>query len=322
MRCFAKPLFFVLIWTWLPLAAVMAQSETDRYTFEYLQDAYQPLSDPVILNPGIEYPGHDHYTVNLGFAFRFFDSTVYSLEVLRKGIVYFGNETEYLTPFRPEMVVTPRSQVGYQVSTEGGCDYRIFKLEWKHMGLICQDSLVGDVSVQLWLYESGSRIELRYGPQLQVSATEGCLANNISYLGPRLRGTPTAQYAIVIGSYEQPSLLQGAGQINISSNDFQKGIPPSGTVYRVVPVNANPDKQFTIGPNPTSGELRIQVSGIECEPYRIIVTDLWGRLYLQAETTDPDLRLNLGAYQPGWYLIRLFYPDSGVYETAKVLLTE
>ena len=322
MRCFANNLFLILICIWLPSASVVAQSTTDRYTFEYLQDAYQPLPDPVILNPGIEYPGHDHYTVNLGFAFRFFDSTLYSIEVLRNGVVYFGNEKEYLTPFRPEMVVTPQSQVGYQVTMEGGCQYRILKLEWKHMGLICQDSLVGDVSVQLWLYESESRIELRYGPQLQVPSTEGCLANNFSYLGPRLRGAPTAQYAIVIGSYEQPSLLQGAGQVSFSAHDFQEGIPPSGTVYRVVPVNATPELRFTLGPNPTSGELRIQVAGIECEPYRIIITDLWGRLYLQAETSNPDLRLDLGAYRPGWYLLRLFFPETGAYQVAKVLLTE
>lgn len=321
MHSYAKFTWVFLFWAMVHPGQAAAQTPAEMYSFGFGQGTYAPLVNPVVLNPGIDFPGHNNYTVQLGFEFRYFGNPLYSIEVLRNGLVFLGNENEYLTPFRPEMVVTPQSQIAYQVSTTGNCNYRVMKVEWKNMGLMCADSLTGRVNFQLWLYESSNRIEFHYGPVTGVPASGTCNTTWQAYLGPRLWVSNSRQYAVVTGNFAQPVLLQGIGSFLGNEHPFQQEIPPEGMVYTFTLLESQPETPFSLGPNPTSGELRIRAWTNECEPYRITLTDLWGRVYFQSETTNPQLRLNLGAYQPGWYLIRIFYPDSGVFQNAKVLLT-
>lgn len=322
MRYSDLRLIFLFL-AFFPLGKSTAQSTDEWYEFEYLQESYRPLESPITLNPGVDYPGHNNYTVALGFEFRFFDQAVHSIKVQRNGVVHLGTLSELIVPFRPTLAVVPQSRISYQIESQGPCQHRILKVEWRNMALLCQDSVVeGDVSFQIWLYEDSDLVELRYGPQLNISAAESCAGNRWSYLGPRLRKEIDGPFAIITDSYEQPTLVQGIGPILANTYNIQLAIPPDGTVYRFKPIPLFQEAAFLVGPNPSTGEVYIESFADNCEPFRIILADLWGRVYLQAETTASSVPLDLNGFQPGWYILRLYYPHSGESHAVKLNLIQ
>lgn len=312
-----------LFWALFPLGKSTAQSVDKWYEFEYLQESYRPLESPITLNPGVNYPGHNNYTVALGFEFRFFDQSVHSIKVQRNGVVHLGTQSEVIVPFSPTLEVVTTSHIGYQIESQGPCQHRILKVEWRNMALLCQDSVVeGDVSFQIWLYEDRNLVELRYGPQFNISAAENCEGNRWSYLGPRLSKEGRGPFAIITDSYEQPTLVQGTSPSLSSAYNVQRGIAPSGTVYRFKPIPLIQEAPFLVGPNPSTGEVYIESFAENCEPFRIILADMWGRVYLQAETTASSVPLDLNGFQPGWYILRLYYPHSGESHSVKLNLIQ
>lgn len=311
-----------LMCAFLPLGKSAAQSADEWYEFEFLQQSYLPLESPITLNPGVDYPGHNNYTVALGFEFRFFNQPVHSIKVQRNGVVHLGTQSELIVPFSPTLEVVPTSHIGYQVESYGPCQHQILKIEWRNMTLICQDSLLGDVSFQLWIYEEGNRVELRYGPQFNISATENCEGNRWSYLGPRLSKEGGGPFAIITDSYEQPTLVQGNNPSVANAYNIQRAIAPTGTVYRFQPIPLMPETAFLVGPNPSSGEVFIESFAENCEPFRITLADLRGRVYLQAETSASSVPLDLNGFQPGWYILRLYHPHNGVSHVVKLWLLE
>ncbi len=315
--------FIFLMCAFFPLGKSAAQSTDEWYEFESLQEAYRPLESPITLNPGVDYPGHNNYTVALGFEFRFFDQAIHSIRVQRNGVVHLGTLSELIDPFRPTLTVVPQSHIGYQIESYGPCQHRILKIEWRNMALLCQDSVVeGDVSFQLWLYEESNLVELRYGPQLNISAAESCSGNRWSYLGPRLRKEIDGPFAIITNSYEEPTLIQGTSPSLASSYNIQLAIPPDGIVYRFRPVPLIHESPFLVGPNPSTGEVYIESLTDTCEPLRITLPDLWGRVYLQAEASASSVPLDLHGFQPGCYMLRLYHPHTGVYHVVKLHLLE
>lgn len=303
----------VLVLVLLPVLGI-GQQFLPSYSLEVEQEEYEPLSAPVILNPGIDSPGHDNYTLPLGFEFQFFGESLHSLRVTRSGIVFFGTDAEFIAPFFPEAELVSTSAVGYELWTEGPCQRQIMIIEWKDLSLVCPDNRGGrTVSFQLWLYEEDSRLELRYGPQSKIP-TDGCTSNRYSRSGPRLRVSESEQMAIVMGTIDTPFLVQDEETLIEVFDQKSLEIPPIGTVYRFLPTKdpVTTDLPFLISPNPTDTLLRIQIISPVCGAYRMTFSDLLDRVYFFAESEDPDLYLDLIDYDPGLYLIRMEWEEEVV----------
>lgn len=310
-------------WALLSCFSVFGQLPEPMYSFAFESTSYQPLASPTVLNPGIDYLGHDRYTVALGFEFEFFGQPLHSVEVQRNGLVFFGAEDEFVAPFRPELAITPSSQIGYQVDTEGPCGQKVMKLEWKEMGVLGLDSILGEASFQLWLYEGSQRLELRYGPQSSFPPEALFGVNVYGVYGPRLRITRTGQLALVVGSYASPELVQNSETLTARAEERLTGIPPEGSVYAFTPLQTLREPDFRIGPNPSSGILSLKLRSLSCQPYRLTLADWLGRVYLlQAESQAQELLLDLRAFEPGWYLLRISYQDGTHAQTMKLRLTE
>lgn len=314
--------FFLLIWAAILFHPSRGQSTESSYGFAHHSGNYQPLEAPLVLNPGVDFLGHDAYTVPLGFAFDFFGRPLHSVEVQRRGLVFFGNENEFAAPFRPVLAITPHSQVGYQVDTDGPCAQKIMKVEWKRMGVLGPDSTLGEVSLQLWLYEGSHRLEWHYGPRSSFSEGANFQVDGYSVYGPRLRIRRNEQIAVVVGSYAAPELEQNSDSLSTFSEELLMGIPPEGTVYRFTPQATLQAPGFRLGPNPTTGILYLRLQAPDCQPYRLTLFDLLGRVYLRAESRRHELPLDLSGFQPGRYFLRVSYPDGRPSQVFKLRLVE
>jgi hypothetical protein len=305
-------------------SSLWGQPPEPMYRLAYEPSHYQPLAAPTVLNPGVDYLGHDRYTVALGFEFEFFGQPLHSVEVQRSGLVFFGAEDEFVAPFRPALMVLPGSQIGYQVDTYGPCEQKIMKFEWKEMGVLGLglDSVLGTTSFQLWLYEGSQRLELHYGPQSPFPAGAMFESSGYHANGPRLRITRTEQMAVVLGSYASPTLVQDGVTFTARANEQLTGIPPEGSVYAFTPLTTSREPAFRIGPNPSSGILFLKLRSLSCQPYRLTLADLLGRVYLQAESRAQELPLDLRALEPGWYWLRISYLDGTHVQSIKLRLTE
>lgn len=312
----------LLIWVLLPLHVAMGQGSEQSYQFEFLNEAYQPLPSPMVLNPGINSPGNDNYTVPLGFEFEFYGQGLHSIKVQRNGLVYLGTRDESIIPFRPELMVTPASQIGYQIDGGGPCQQRILKVEWRNMGVICQDSILGEASFQLWIYEHSHRIELHYGPQREMPAGTVCYATRYTVDGPGLR-IRNAKMAMVLGDYEQPIVVQDTESLrNHQETTRQLGVPPSGMVYRFTPTYVVEEPALRAGPNPSQGTLNVYPRRLTCGPYRLTIADLLGRVYIHTESSAPKLPLDLTGLASGWYILRIQYLDNSESHGVKFYLGE
>jgi len=65
-----------------------------------------------------------------------------------------------------------------------------------------------------------------------------------------------------------------------------------------------PQPDFSVFPNPTTGEITVNLSAYENRPVRLEVYDLMGKMLQVLETETMNITLDLSAFQNGVYLIR------------------
>ncbi|MBC7485745.1 MAG: T9SS type A sorting domain-containing protein [Cytophagaceae bacterium] len=99
--------------------------------------------------------------------------------------------------------------------------------------------------------------------------------------------------------------------------DYLKIGDVAGPVTSIVP-SINTHQLFSIYPNPTQGQVYLQLLDIPSQEYSIVVSDYTGQLINSYSETSTAFNLDLSSYKQGMYLIKMI-SGSSVY-TEKVIL--
>jgi len=110
------------------------------------------------------------------------------------------------------------------------------------------------------------------------------------------------------------------GQANTAhyTIDYIKVGDVASSTTGIVPAHANAIKLFSCYPNPTSGQVHIQLSDVLNKEYSISLCDYTGQVVADYSGTSTDFNLDLSSYKQGMYLIKIISGTS-VY-TEKVIL--
>jgi hypothetical protein len=226
--------------------------------------------------------------------------------------------------------ITPRSNTIARYITTGTAPNRIAKAEMFRGGF---DGLPGEVSFQIWLYETSNTIQIRLGDQ-NVPDPNGTFFNQHSpligfmldyyYVNNDESVFPQAQF--VVGTPASPidSIIIN-GTLNESlENGPQYGstdIPLNNSVYTFAPGSVSTKQpllsSFRLSPNPAQDVVRIEgIDGNEAAQVQLL--DEQGRMLALLELPAGETVLRLPAQMiPGLYLLR--YTSGGRSAVSKLM---
>lgn len=231
----------------MAIGATLSGNAQLNYTLSTRTDAYIPITNGTSVN-GTTIWDDELYALPLGFDFEiegkkndtvfFSEDNFIAIDTVGLLNVFVITEMDILDRGNFNDSET-RSPIRYEVT--GTTPNRIFKLEVANAGIFEEHDMYGtnedSVSIQVWLYETSSIIELRYGPsQLRYPADYNYLTGSplMGYMrgfnyftgalqkGYYLKGNPTAP---TIDS--TTNLLTLVGGLD--------SYPANGTVYRFTP---------------------------------------------------------------------------------------
>ncbi|TNE81549.1 MAG: T9SS type A sorting domain-containing protein [Bacteroidetes bacterium] len=209
---------------------------------------------------------------------------------------YLHNITDYGNVMIMGGVGAKTKQGVSQVSTvvEGTGSTRIFKVQYKNL---MHESETGDtLNVQIWIYESTQKIEIRFGSGTS-NRTFNC---GLVLFAPQNGGV--YDYFVLQGNPNNPN-------INTSGITTISGWPAEGTVYTfnilTTGVQTLSDSAFKVYPNPTTGTFQLEGENIaEVKAY-----DATGK--------EVKLSVNANEYQlvepkKGLYQLQIRTKDGGI----------
>lgn len=193
------------------------------------------------------------------------------------------------------------SQSSISITTSGFIGNRILKLQWKNVSSYGDYDNGGNAmstNFQLWFYEQGGYIEVRYGLSNISDA-------NIFYEG--FTGVGVLIMDSQFGSSTNDVFLSGSTGFPAvtNQNSYMTGTPQAGQVYRFTPsmsigVNESFSGDLKIFPNPCKNFLNI--SNITQGEYKVV--DLNGRVVLSGVFEEVN-QLDVSDLVRGVYLITI-----------------
>ncbi|HEX9979606.1 MAG TPA: GEVED domain-containing protein [Flavobacterium sp.] len=238
--------------------------EWSAYVAEQLQitPAYTDLAVKTPIHTGVWDNGVT--SVPIGFTFQFNGINYTTTNVSSNGFITFGTTAPAATLFTPissttayagaisgygrDLLVTAAAgtpqanNVSYFLDTSGGAGNSIFKVEYravKRNSGATADS--GNISFQIWLYQTTNVIEIRYGIQ-----TTGFGANITGEVG--LRGPSNSEYYnFAWGTTANwpglPATMTTAGNANTATVGIRSAAPrivtASNRLFRFTPANCS-----------------------------------------------------------------------------------
>ena len=197
------------------------------YTMSNSNTTYSNLIAPTITH-GVW--AQEEFRIPLPFNFKYFDSIYKSINIAYQNMFFTTNPlnsdniffiSQDLIPENDDTLLSP---ISYQ--TSGTSPNRIFKIEYKNMHAVLQDTSEKFVAnYQVWFYETSNKFEFRFGPNevTDLNFTEFIMGfidfDNTPYLG-------------VSGTAANPTLVRVVSALTF------KGIsshPLSGQVYTFTP---------------------------------------------------------------------------------------
>lgn len=190
------------------------------------------------------------------------------------------------------------SQSNISMKTDGFIGNRILKIQWQNVGSYGEYDMGGNsmsINFQLWFYEQGSYIEVRYGNSNVTDVSmfyEDETGVGVAILEDNYSSGDNNVY--LTGSTGFPSVtVQGS---------YLTGTPQAGQVYRFTPsmsigVNENSVKNLVVYPNPCRESLH--VNGV-LEKYEIY--DAQGRL-VKIDVVNAQKIINVADLKKGVYIM-------------------
>lgn len=194
--------------------------------------------------------------------------------------------------------------------TEGEPGSRIFKMQWRDVGLYdeydAEGSANNKLNFQLWLYEGSNDIEVRWGPNTVketfyiTEAWNSCGLINDANSEENFDGG-----LFLSGQVNDPD-----AQMIATANDFFSaqlfGLPQNGQVYRfeagALSIDAAEAADANLRVYPTVVQDFVYVDGLQTGQFSVEVRSTDGRL-IRSEQALAGSPLNLSDLKQGMYLI-------------------
>ena len=209
--------FVMICFLWL----ISLKTNGQTYTVNFANEAYQPLvNDTTVSDSG--WVGK-LYPLNMPFPVLISNVSVSQIFVDTDGRIMRrtgqGTSASYRTLIYGygncglRQLASDTSTISYLISGES--PERIVKIQFRNAGFVGDETHTDKVNFQVWLYESGKRYEIRFGPNEMVPlrALNGAYGPFLGIGSQYLRGVPNT-----------PSL----GTLDYGLN----GHPENGYVYR------------------------------------------------------------------------------------------
>jgi hypothetical protein len=184
--------------------------------------------------------------------------------------------------------------------TQGSYPDDTVKVQFKGAGFPDETGHASYVNFQIWLYENGDIVEMRYGPS---SITSGqALPGDIGIFYDAVVNTPAS--IELFGNSANPTTGTGS----LGDAQHISDVPANGTIYRFTPAplgikNAETTKNIFVTCNPSDKDIFIRVpdfSGpLQCEIYNIAGQKVRA-VTLNAKTN----RIHVGDMASGLYVIK------------------
>lgn len=326
----------------LPLFALSTfWVSAQMFSFSKLTEPYVPLTgatelykDEVWEDPSIfDYLEHPEYIINLPFNYQYGDFNLDSIVIYFEGMLALVDDGG-VGPLlevdgasgHPSLILSPTiidltdreisasgnfSTISYK--TDGNLGSRIFKMEYKNVGLYEEDaelSTTNDyLSFQTWIHEGSNVIEYRYGPK-NISNNQYIDTNNIGiYAGSFFFDTILNGISVGGGSgNESPIYVNDTAFEGYLGSGAYSGLPMEGTVYRFAPASLGFSKNslvptnFVVSPNPINSNSALKINSKEkFEDFEIY--NLIGNKVASGKVENN--KIQLGNFEQGNYFITL-----------------
>jgi CubicO group peptidase (beta-lactamase class C family) len=285
-------------------------------------DTYVDLTDATSINKGLTWDD-PNYRIPIGFNFQQCDKTTDSLCIFAGNSISVGSVTNTINPefipFGADLVDRASNRNNFQGQSgslspisykfEGSDGDRILKIEWKNVGffgdIYTNNTSTDYVNFQLWLYESDSTIEVRYGPNSVTNPSVSYNNNTGPYIGFAFnsRSAWFLKGIWLRGNTTVPSYIT-----NSQNPLYLNGTPANGTVYKfskelLTGLSPKPRlvQKFQIYPNPTTGLATLSFGSLvqltNIEIYNLQGTQVLSKTFQNSTSATIDLTgLTAGIY--------------------------
>lgn len=304
------------------LAIAFAQAQTFPYQFSYTNEPYEELTNATVLDNNLVWD--DQATVPVGFTFLFDNLPQtemfvlgYSGAILPVGQYENGDTLDAIFGYAVLPGFLPFSNTKVQYKTDGSAPNRIFKLEMSKVGF---DGIQGQVSFQIWLYETSNAIQVRLGNQFVPNPTNTYFNGispligymlNYHYFDDDQAVFPQAQFVTGTPQVPQDSVITGDIYYEALFDGPQygmSGIPLNNSVFTYTPGTVSTNQPgltlMQLFPNPAVDY--VQLTGLDrSEAAQVQLLDAQGKLLRQLELAAGEDQLQLPVdLAPGAYTLR------------------
>lgn len=309
----------ILAYAAVAAAMMMTNQEAGAqmpYQVSTFNETYVPLTNATNLTSNRFWSDTTDLTVPVGFNFQMGGGSINkfifsqsnlllpALTGTQSGFAFMGTGLQDRN-FASGM---PASPVQYTVSGNNGS--RIFKLELKNAGFTTEKEMYGtsqdSVNVQVWIYESNSSIEFRFGPSLVQHFSD--------YFDEKMPLGYMKGLDMTTFDFQKFYCLKGLpanpGMDTLTDLDHPSGFdayPANGTVYRFTlktGTTAVTNKEKTslgkVYPIPAFDQLTVES---QADAYEIL--SMSGQLLEKGNITQQRQQVSLQHIPTGMYLLRL-----------------
>ena len=283
-----------------------AVGTAQNYTFVNTTAPYTNLTGATSLSNG-EIWDDPEYALTLPFPMTINGVTTSTFTVFDSYLLAGdGSSTvEVISPLSADLVdrgsdgETSLSPISYKI--DGVAGNRIAKIEFNNAGAWSDAALTMYVNFQIWMYESTSVIEYRFGPS-SVPNTDmfyggesgGIIGlTTIDPLSGELSNT-----LLLVGNADTPTTTTEVG--------FITGTPSNGRVFKFTPTFLNVDSfaesHIQIYPNPAAELLKI-TGQQDAASYKIF--DTTGKLLSSGRLTATEQTINVSHLATGLYFLQV-----------------
>lgn len=282
------------------------------YTFSHSTATYTEISSPTLVTATFL---SDEYVLNLGVSFKMFGYDFgmngNDLKILRTGAIVGMNAASdrlfALDGFLVKGFIAGDGTSSISYALDGTAGSRILKVRFKNVGMEGGDE--NDfVNFQMWLYEDGSKMEVRIGPHQIADPTKvfvsGVTGPSVGIFLSDLAFTTDYEVQFLDGNSANPTLSE---ELFNNLDD----VPAANTVYTFAHSTAGNGESITgkirswnVYPNPGRGKYTI-IPGNEEKLVSVEVFSLNGDLQrvflMQGLRAQPVI--DISDMAPGMYML-------------------
>lgn len=296
-----------------------------QYELTVLSETYENLEGATSLNNG-EVWDAPAFTIPIGFDFQLGPENIDTIfmsddntaglltTVLDVDEAPFGAFAPVLQDIVDRGLNTGVSQSPLSFLVEGVAGSRIFKLEWNNVGFFDDNGLQDFMNFQLWLYEEGSIIEYRYGPNEINNPSDsledlgGLQIALFPFLPAGVEGSLEEDAYILSGDPASPEFITLSTTDDIDDAEFTalEGVVPDGTVYRFSSDALSLQKQrinhinILVYPNPTSDFFNVDHKGLA---HDLEIYNVSGQRITNVSSSNNSY--NISALSKGVYFVKI-----------------